>query len=78
VIYDFNNHPFDEERFVESGIPPGRYVIPFSMSEVNLDLFALLPPRLTEVHLRRSFNRFDPGVNLRGLYVQRTWRKKPG
>jgi len=65
VIYDFNNHPFDEERFVESGIPPGRYVIPFSMSEVNLDLFALLPPAVA----RLPRLRFNPAAPQGGYSV---------
>lgn len=62
-IYDFNNHAFDAERFMESEIPPGRYVVPFSMSEVNLDLFALLPP----VVARLPRLRFNPAA-LRGGY----------
>ena len=65
VIYDFNNHLFDEERFLESEIPPGKYVIPFSMSEVNLDLFALLPPAVA----RLPRLRFNPAAPRGGYSV---------
>ncbi|MGQ9698013.1 MAG: hypothetical protein ACUVRO_08480 [Armatimonadota bacterium] len=65
VIYDFNNHLFDEEKFVESNIPSGRYVIPFSMSDVNLDLFALLPPDIA----RLPRLRFNPSAQIGGYSV---------
>jgi hypothetical protein len=65
VIYDFNNHAFDEERFLESEIPPGKCVIPFSMSEVNLDLFALLPPAVA----RLPRLRFNPAAPRGGYSV---------
>lgn len=69
VIYDFNNHLFDEQRFIESGIPPGRYVIPFSMSEVNLDLFALLPPQIA----RLPRLRFNPSAQTGGYSVMKSF-----
>jgi len=64
-VYDFNNHPFDPERFAASGIPPGTYVVPFSMSEVNLDLFALLPPGLAALPRLR----FNPRAEVGGYTV---------
>lgn len=67
-IYDFNNHPFDPDRFAASGIPPGAYVVPFAMSEVNLDLFALLPAHL--VALPRL--RFNPRAETGGYSVMRS------
>lgn len=69
VIYDFNNHLFDEERFIESNIPPGRYVIPFSMSDVNLDLFALLPPEIA----RLPRLRFNPAATQGGYSVMQSF-----
>lgn len=66
LIYDFTNHPFDAARFEASTIPPGRYVIPFSMSDVNVDLFELLPMTLRALPRLR----FNPRAEVGGYSVQ--------
>ncbi|NUQ01270.1 MAG: hypothetical protein HUU35_15595 [Armatimonadetes bacterium] len=66
LVWDFNNHPFDPERFEASGLPPGRYVVPFAMSEINLDLFALLPPKIAAL----TRLRFNPRAEVGGYSSQ--------
>lgn len=61
IVYDFNNHPFDSERFAASDLPPGRYVVPFSMSEINVDLFALLPAPVAALPRLRLNPRAETG-----------------
>lgn len=61
VVFDLNNNPFDEGKFVESEIPAGSYVIPFSMSEMWGDMVQLLPPKVAALPRLRFNARAERG-----------------
>ena len=68
-VFDFNNNPFDEGKFVESEIPAGSYVIPFSMSEIwGGDMVQLLPPKVAALPRLR----FNPRAERGGYSVARS------
>ena len=61
VVFDFNNNPFDKGKFVESEVPAGSYVIPFSMSESWGDMVQLLPPKVAALPRLRFNARAERG-----------------
>ena len=67
-VYDFNNNPFDPERFEKSGLPTGTYIIPFSMSDIWGDIIQLLPPKIAALPRLR----FNPRAESGGYTISRS------